>query len=153
MYLLIASGVVYSCLRHAIPHLSPGWRCFLALVLFVCIASLGCWGTLKQYQREHAEVSKAQIVLLGVKPVVISTADAWPGVNIAFQNVGSMPAHAVSGSVTVTVKPFQLSEEGIKQAQDDLLGRTDWLSALRRHKGEELDNGAPGLAPIFDTTG
>lgn len=56
LYALIALGAVYSSLRHAVPHLNTRGQNIVAFIAFAVVAALGCWGTNKQYRREHPKV-------------------------------------------------------------------------------------------------
>jgi hypothetical protein len=69
-YALVASGCVWSCLRHAIPHIGPNWRYPIALFVLIGVGILGFMGTNKQYERDHPNVVTPQDVLaqLSSKP-------------------------------------------------------------------------------------
>lgn len=60
-YTVIASVCVWSCLRHAVPHLGKIGKRLTALGVFGLVFILGGIGTYKQYRREHPKISIARI--------------------------------------------------------------------------------------------
>ncbi len=69
IYLAIAVGGVFTCLRHAVPHLNKTWRYTASACLLLIIAGLGSWGTAKQYRREHASGTTTQMTTQEKPPI------------------------------------------------------------------------------------
>jgi hypothetical protein len=53
LYFVIFCGALWSCLRHAVPHLTKTGKLMFASVVSAIICLIGVVGTVKQYRREH----------------------------------------------------------------------------------------------------
>jgi hypothetical protein len=54
-YMALGAGCVWSCLRHADPHLGTIGRYISAAAVFALIAGAGSFGTINQYGRKHPQ--------------------------------------------------------------------------------------------------
>jgi len=122
------------------------WR----YVFFLLLAGI-FFGIDQSLLPSAATSPKAKIVILGVKPVPVPEDNTWPHVNVAYQNVGSMPAHSICARISVTVVPNKWTDAVIEQNQTDISTWTssEWLAKLRSKKNEELADGAPGAMFSF----
>lgn len=53
IYCAILAVGVWTFLVHAAPHRTPVFRCIVVFLQVILIGMLGCYGTYKQYRREH----------------------------------------------------------------------------------------------------
>jgi hypothetical protein len=69
VYAVSAISLVWSLLRHAIPHIGTVGKWISAVLALAVVAALGSIGTLKEYRREHAPISQ---VLPSPQPVIVN---------------------------------------------------------------------------------
>jgi hypothetical protein len=131
-------------LLHLLPRLFRVkiWATSIAIILVAALCSVMVWLQARKAPRPpELSAQQAQIVVVGVKPVPVSTDGTWAHVNVFYHNDGILPAHAVSGHIAVTVKPHQVRSKELIETQDNLLSWSDWKSLLHSRKDEELAHG------------